>query len=34
MDCDDEFDTKGQNAEYLIGFARGMGIDVFVPEES
>ena len=34
MDGDSEFGYQRPNTEYLIGFARGRGIDVFVPEES
>ena len=34
MDGDDEFGYQRPNTEYLIGFARGMGIDVYVPEGS
>ena len=34
LNCDDEFAYQRPNAEYLIGFAKGRGIDVFIPEES
>ena len=34
MDGDDEFGFQRPNAEYLIGFAKGVGIDVYIPEES
>jgi len=34
MMADDEYEYQRPNAEYFIGFARGRGIDVFVPEES
>ena len=34
MDGDGEFGYQRPNTEYFIGFARGMGIDVFVPKES
>jgi hypothetical protein len=34
MIADDEFAYQRPNAEYLIGFAKGRGIDVFVPGES
>ena len=32
--ADDEYEYQNSNAEYFIGFARGRGIEVFVPEES
>ena len=34
MAGDDEFGYQRPNTEYMIGFAKGMGIDVVVPEES
>ena len=34
MTEDDEYKYQKSNAEYFIGFARGRGIEVFVPEES
>ena len=34
MSADDEHEYQRPNAEYLLGFAKGRGIDVFVPEES
>ena len=34
MTADDEYEYQKSNAEYFIGFARGRGIEVFVPEES
>jgi hypothetical protein len=34
MTADDEFEYQRPNAEYLIGFAKGMGIDVFIPADS
>ena len=34
MAGDDEFGYQRPNTEYLIGFARGRGIDIYIPEES
>ena len=34
MAGDDEFGYQRPNTEYMIGFAKGLGIDVVVPEES
>jgi hypothetical protein len=34
MDGEDEFAYQRPNAEYMIGFARGVGISIYTPEES
>ncbi len=34
MKADDEYGYQRPNCEYLIGLARGKGIDVVIPEES
>jgi len=34
MAGDDEFGYQRPNTEYMIGFAKGMGIDIYIPEES
>ena len=34
VDLSDDYDHQRPNLEYLIGFARGKGIEVEVPEES
>jgi len=34
MDGTDEYQYQRPNMEYLIGFARGQGIDVYIPKQS